>query len=123
MSVYLHEVPGRLRIKVPELKRNPRKAHSLPRRLTGFAGVLSASINPTTGSLLVHYDPDILPSEALLSYVCRELELHLGGGAFKRDRPDRGRGRVGEQVSKALLMFALDRALQGSPLSILAAFI
>jgi hypothetical protein len=123
MSLYLHEVPGRLRIKAPDLKRNPRKARSLQRGLNSFAGVLSASVNSVTGSLLVHYDPEIVRSEAILSYVTRELDLRFTGSASNEDRFEGGFGQVGEKVSKALLMLALDRALQGSPLSILTAFI
>ncbi len=123
MSLYLHEVPGRLRIKVPDLKRNPRKAHDLQRRLNGFAGVLSASVNSVTGSLLVHYDPRILGSEAILSYLSGELDLHLAGRIDNEDRLDETFGQVGKKVSKVLLMLVLDRALQGSPLSILAALI
>ncbi len=113
MSLYLHEVPGRLRIKVPDLKRNPQKARTLQRRLNGFAGVLSASVNSITGSLLVHYDPQISRSEAILSYVSRELDLHLAGDAVNEDRLDRAIGQVGTKVSKVLLMLGTGSCVAG----------
>jgi hypothetical protein len=123
MSLYLHEVPGRLRIKTPDLKRNPKKARILQRRLNSLAGVESASVNSVTGSLLVHYDPEIVRSEAILSYASRELNMHIAHVVSNEDSMDGAIGKVGRQVSKALLMLVLDRALQGSPLSILTAFI
>jgi hypothetical protein len=123
MSFYLHEVPGRLRIKTPDLKRNPGKARILQRRLNALAGVVSASVNAVTGSLLVHYDPEIVRSEAILSYASRELGVQLSNLAPNEASMDGAFGKMGQQVSKALLVFALDRALQGSPLSILTAFI
>jgi hypothetical protein len=57
MNQYVHHVPGRLRIRIPEVKGNSAEASSLERRIRAQRGVKSVQTSPLTGSVLVHYDP------------------------------------------------------------------
>jgi len=54
----VHSLPGRIRIKIGALKDNAALAHELEDRIGAQPGVRSADANPTTGSLLVLYDPE-----------------------------------------------------------------
>jgi hypothetical protein len=51
-----HHVPGRVRLKVDGLKHRPVLLEALRSELAAAAGVTSATANPLTGSLTVHYD-------------------------------------------------------------------
>lgn len=57
MTSYVHHLPGRLRIKLPSLKRNARYAATLQTTLSALPGVRDVRVNTLTGSLLVGYDP------------------------------------------------------------------
>lgn len=52
-----HQAPGRLRLKVPERRRDRSYFNLLQERLAGMPGVTGAEANPLTGSILVRYDP------------------------------------------------------------------
>ena len=72
MGYYLHEVPGRLRIQIPALKRSPRRAQEVQDLLEDVSGIKSTSVNTVTGSVIVHYDPEIVNSGAILTLLSRE---------------------------------------------------
>ncbi len=123
MSYYLHEVPGRLRIQIPSLKRNFQGAQDVRDLLEYLTGIKSVSVNTFTGSVTVHHDPDIIPSRAILTLLARENYIDVARAIPSHQYMEKALSRAGHVASKALLGFALDRALQGSPLSILTAFI
>lgn len=52
-----HLIPGRIRLHVPALRSAHDRVDQCERAYRGVAGVASVSGNPTTGSLLVVYDP------------------------------------------------------------------
>jgi hypothetical protein len=126
MSYYLHEVPGRLRVRIPALRRNARDAQEIQRLLKSLSGIISTSVNTMTGSVTVNYDPEFVSSVAILTLLSREGYIDVAEVLPSRQQVQRTEGsigQVGKVVSKALLGIALDRALQGTPLSILTAFI
>jgi len=65
--VYVHVVKGRLRVRLSELKQDRQRAQETVRRLSAWTGVQAASWNPTTGSLLIHYDAAHLHGTELLA--------------------------------------------------------
>lgn len=123
MSYYVHEVPGRLRIKIPSLKRNEKESRKLEAFLRGIDGVANASVNQMTGSMVVQYDKSVTRSNEILRLL--SSEGHIDGGKVipSAKKIDRELRQVGKYAAKALAGIALDRALQGSPLSIITAFI
>jgi copper chaperone CopZ len=123
MGYYLHEVPGRLRIQIPGLKRNPQRAQDVRDLLESLSGVKSASVNTFTGSILVHYDPEIVHSRTILSLLSREEYIDVSRAISNQQYVEATFSQASHVASKALLGFALDRALAGSPLAILTAFI
>lgn len=51
----VHAIPGRIRLKVRNLKNNPTSAQEVAARLRKLAGVDTVEANATTGSVLVTY--------------------------------------------------------------------
>jgi hypothetical protein len=52
----LHATPGRIRLRVPEVRSNPALAREIQEQLSGYQGVRQVEANPITGSVLVLYD-------------------------------------------------------------------
>lgn len=123
MGYYLHEIPGRLRIKIPALRRNQENAREIQVLLRNLSGVKTTSVNTVTGSMIVNYDPEFLSSSAILAFLSRERYIDLAEAVSSQEYIEKSLGSIGRAASKALLGLALDRALQGSPLSILTVLI
>jgi hypothetical protein len=54
----VHHIPGRLRLKVPGAKGNAIFMDQVQAALGSVDGVREIEVNPVTGSVLVHYDPE-----------------------------------------------------------------
>ena len=55
MAWILHELPGRLRAREPAIKGHPARAAALAADLRELPGVVRASANPVTGSVVVEH--------------------------------------------------------------------
>jgi Heavy metal associated domain 2 len=53
-----HQVPGRIRMKIPSAKGNPELLEQMKQTFGAIPGVEEVIINPDTGSLVLHYDID-----------------------------------------------------------------
>lgn len=51
-----HQVPGRIRLKVALGKRNPALLDEIKQLFATVPGIGRIAVNPTTGSLILHYD-------------------------------------------------------------------
>jgi hypothetical protein len=89
MRYYLHDVPGRMRVKSPVIKNNPKAADEIRRLLSLFHGMNSVDFNLTTGSVLIHYHPGKLHRSDL-------IELLSEKGYF-----DRSKAVTNDQVIKS----------------------
>ena len=65
-------VPGRIRLRFKELKENA-AAENAKARIKETPGITRVDINPLTGSILIEYDPAVLPTEKLLESGKQEL--------------------------------------------------
>jgi hypothetical protein len=54
-----HQIPGRIRMKVPSVKANPDLAEQIKETFAAIPGIEEVTINPTTGSIVLHYDTDL----------------------------------------------------------------
>lgn len=52
----IHHIPGRIRIRLPDVKGSPEAARRVESELRALEGVRGAQANPITGSVLVRYD-------------------------------------------------------------------
>jgi copper chaperone CopZ len=66
MSSYLHVMDGRLRVKVPEVRRSVGRARHVEGVLKSLPGVMGVTANPTTGNVLVLFDSDQLTHDDIL---------------------------------------------------------
>ena len=53
-----HQVPGRVRMKIPSGKGNPELLEQMKQTLSVIPGIEEVIINPDTGSVVLHYDTD-----------------------------------------------------------------
>ncbi|HIE00026.1 MAG TPA: hypothetical protein EYP59_07015 [Thiotrichaceae bacterium] len=66
MSDYIHSIPGRLRIRSNQLKRDICQAKDLGALLEAMLGVEKTELNKKAGSLVVHYNPKQLTADDIL---------------------------------------------------------
>ncbi|WP_426437645.1 HMA2 domain-containing protein [Bradyrhizobium genosp. P] len=53
-----HQVPGRIRMKIPSAKENPELLEQIKETFKVIPGVEQVTVNPATGSVVLHYDTD-----------------------------------------------------------------
>jgi hypothetical protein len=73
----VHAIPGRVRLKYHRLKKSPQISRTLHSKLSSIKGVTKAEANPTTGSVVVHYDPGQKSMELFLE-IAAVFGLALG---------------------------------------------
>lgn len=127
----VHAIPGRIRIKLPELRENPTLAGEIRQRLSPLRGIRQVEANPLTASLLVVYDPseiDLADSLQCLQDLSTTLfdgpglsEINAwlagsGNGAVpdgSASRPRRGREAPEDEGSQARLLVPLSLLFLG----------
>ena len=72
-----HAIPGRVRVKYPRMKANPRMAEDLHHKLSAIDGVTHVQTQPTIGSVTVHYHPDAATSKDFLFKLAAAFGLSL----------------------------------------------
>ncbi|MBR1201262.1 MULTISPECIES: HMA2 domain-containing protein [unclassified Bradyrhizobium] len=53
-----HQVPGRIRMKVPSARENPELLEQIKQTFSVIPGIEDVIVNPATGSIVLHYDTD-----------------------------------------------------------------
>jgi hypothetical protein len=75
----VHALPGRVRLRVAKVKGNPALGRQAQEKLAQVPGIRQVEAKPGTGSLLIHYDRDLLLSTASLEILSETLgELFPG---------------------------------------------
>jgi hypothetical protein len=127
MSCYLHHVPGRIRIKIPDIKGKPIYAQELEKKLKVISGVYIVSVNSLTGSVLAYYDVGSTNACAITDVVSRETGVDLSKASSPDKYVDEALSKtglmVGEKIGKAALGIAIGQIFEGSPLALLASVI
>jgi hypothetical protein len=75
---YVHAIEGRLRIKVPEVKRSPSRARQIEERFRALEGVHVVRANPTTGNVLFLHDPGRIAAREILGALIAAGYLGMG---------------------------------------------
>ena len=120
---YIHDVPGRLRIKSPIIKRNKNIADELKRALSTINGIATIDINLITGSLLMNYNPKAVKPDDIVSLLQRKGYYDTSMAVTNDQYIHAAASKVGEAVGKAFFGASVERALAGSPLALIAVFI
>jgi hypothetical protein len=123
MSYYVHQVPGRLRVKSPFLKHRPVQCERVVDTLAGRRGISKIKVNQLTGSVVVNYDPSEIDQDGILNILEYE-KLFDRSLAVKSDAQiNQAAARAGKAVSRACFSYFVGKALEGNGLSLLAALI
>jgi cation transport ATPase len=123
MSYYMHNVPGRLRVKSPLLKRNNDAGNELKKALSTIQGVAAVDFNPTTGSLLINYNHRVTKHEDIISLLERKGYFDRTRAVTNESAIHAAAEKTGRVVGKAVLGIAIDKALEGSALSLIGLLI
>lgn len=123
MSCYVHSVAGRLRVKTPSLKNQKHKCSNLQDNLLSYYGIVDAKVNPSTGSVIVKYEPSCRCAEDIISLLRDKKiitgdKIHTTDTFFKDAAAD-----AGEKLGKALLGKIAAKTLEANGLSLLTALI
>lgn len=75
----VHAIPGRMRLKVADVRENPTLAGALRKRLVSLPGVRTVDVNARTGSVLILYEATAFASAEALQELAKPLaELFPG---------------------------------------------
>ena len=122
MSTYLHHTPGRLRIKIPSIKRNPAQAAAVAKLAQAHEGVQRCHANNVTGSLLISYDQAATDVNAVLQLL---KDRGYVAGPIVVDEPARLLEslllRAGEAIVKAMAMAVLEKLARRSATAVIGA--
>jgi copper chaperone CopZ len=111
-----HHLPGRLRLRSALFKGNARASEETQRHLAEIRGVTSARANPTTGSVLLEYDPDVIsPSKvsdvlAAHGYILRATGAEAEAG-----------NRWADKLASAIQDWAINALLERLALAMISA--
>ncbi len=119
MSCYVHNVPGRLRLKNPLFK-NPDVHYDVQIALVNMGhGIGTADFNTTTGSLLIHYNPAEIKHHDILSTLERAGFYHPEKAVTNDQVIHQATSKAFHIVTKAVSGAFIDTALHGTGLSFL----
>jgi hypothetical protein len=123
MSYYIHNVPGRLRIKIPLIRRNPAKCLAVQDLLMHLDGVERIKITELTGSVVIYYDPQMIHSQDMIQ-ILKNNDYFDESQAISHDAHiQTAASKAGMQIGRAVFGWAVGKALEGSGLSLLAVLI
>ena len=120
MAVDLHHVPGRLRVRVPEVKGSIEKGRALESSLLRLKGISRVECRELTGSLVIHYNPSIVEFQKLGAALggvpnfmpaTTSSEYCRGAKITRVDVPRKVLGKVAQAVAWHLLEQAAERTL------------
>ncbi len=117
MSQYIHHIPGRLRLKLDQIKRQPLQARKIQAAIGSIDGVLAVSVNVTTGSVLIRYEAARINGESLLRTM-RETGL-LPPPQAREPQRRHASSPVAEKVADMLV----EKLIERSAIALIGAFL
>ncbi|HET6420985.1 MAG TPA: hypothetical protein VFG19_12545 [Geobacteraceae bacterium] len=123
MNYYLHEVAGRLRFKTPVLKGNHSLGKKIEDLLLDIRGIESVRTSTVTGSIIVHYDSKTISSSEITDIVSDQGYFDKKKAVTSDQYLNHSFERVGQVVGKAVFGAMIEKAFEGSALSLIAALL
>jgi copper chaperone CopZ len=123
MTYYIHNIPGRLRVKTPILKKNPIQIERVRQILQSIPGVYETEFNYVTGSVVIQYDTQRIESEQIVSVLKEEGYIDVVKVINNDEYIQRLVAGVGKAVSRSVSEAVLDMAIGNTPLSFVTVFI
>jgi len=123
MQHYIHHVPGRVRMKNPLFKNNQALLHEVEGCFQGTEGISDIKTNALTGSVVIVYDPNVLPARHMAE-ILHECKYIDESKAVNLDyHMKTSLNQAGRYVGKVGLSLFMDRALAGTGLSFVSALL
>ncbi|MEW6519780.1 MAG: HMA2 domain-containing protein [Thermodesulfobacteriota bacterium] len=124
MSHYIHTVPGRIRVKNKIFKYNPRNCEMARETLQHLPGVHEIKTNPSTGSVVIRYDGSTIQADRLLLALEEKRLIQNSSLSSSKDSyVENIVADTGAKMGKAMIGWAVGKALEANGLSLLAALI
>jgi Heavy metal associated domain 2 len=124
--LYIHHVPGRLRLQMSRLKSNHSLAEATRRNVSIIADILDARVSTVTGSLIITYDKQRLTPAALWQSLC-DRGIVCGALPIRNDVPVT-RVRIESPVAaddmslaKLVIRLVAERLLERSAIALVGA--
>jgi copper chaperone CopZ len=106
MIQFIHQIPGRLRVRIPGLKASGSVAGKVQIALSRISGVNAADINLLTGSVVILYDDQAATLDAIIGV--------LGVWAFHTRQSEGLGGKAAKMVMSHVLEAAIERLVMAS---------
>lgn len=123
MSYYVHNVPGRLRVKTPAVKRNKDVADEIRKTLSTINGIATVDINLTTGSILINYNPATVQYKDIVGMLQRKGYFDTSKAITNDQYIQTAASKAGNIVGKAIFGTFVEKAFEGSALSLITLLI
>ncbi|MFZ3064047.1 MAG: HMA2 domain-containing protein [Nitrospirota bacterium] len=120
MSYYIHNIPGRLRIKTPLIKKNQSIAEDVKNLLRPIIGISSTSFNLITGSIVINYNHKVITSKEIVNTLNYAGYFDLSKAITNDEYIKTAAASMGQVVVKTLFGTFIESALEGSALSFIA---
>jgi Heavy metal associated domain 2 len=121
----MHFVPGRLRVHVPAILRDRRAAEAVCAAALSIDGVIAATANPVTGSLVLSYDREFLPIDKL--WLKLQARVTRAAAPVPGAAGDRRAGRRDEKLIDGVVRVAIEalvgKLVEGSASALVRALI
>lgn len=123
MSHSIHHVPGRIRLRVPGLKKNEREAQAIETFLATTKGVSDISVNTVTGSITINYDTALTDASSITDALRERGYLRHAHTVTSDLMPQSTATKAGEAFGKAVFGVLVEKALERSALALIAALV
>ena len=122
MTYYVHQVPGRMRVRIPQIRQNPYLAAEIE-SLLELKGVEKVVVNRLTGSVVVGYNPRWVDSNCLLRILIDHGYYDSRQAITCDEHIQRASHGAATRAGRFVFGWAVGKALEASGLSLLAALI
>jgi Heavy metal associated domain 2 len=122
MEYYVHHVPGRLRVRLPEIRNDAQKAAQV-KSLLDIYGVDDLKVNHLTGSVVVTFDPELATAEQLLGLLKEKGMYDHTRTISCDDQIQRVSNKAASKFGRVFFGYAVGKALEAGGFSLLAALI
>jgi hypothetical protein len=125
MILYIHHVPGRLRVCLAMIKHNRPAAATITAALAEIHGVTSVAANPVTGSVTVLYDRECFDPSMFWGTLHRlgYIDQTPCRGCDNFDIADRPASTTGDYLAKAVLGSLLEQCVGRSAAALIGVLI
>lgn len=111
MDYYIHDIPGRLRVKTPLFKGSIKKASAVSELVEQIPGIKSVTVNTNTGSMVITYNPKLVNSREIIRTLENTGYFDTSKAITNDQLINLVALKAGKTISKQVSGLFIDRAL------------